>query len=176
MNKGYTLIEILIVAAIVTIVSSGIFMSLRSSKQAWDSLEVRTALQMELRKAISRISDDLRQTSMDQIFSDSGMTTPLSFGGVHSEIYFHLPQGVNPTGTISWDTTHPVSYVLLDGMITRTSGATSLDICSSITGLNFTVLANDVIRIDVSAQKTKAVEHGNVTVQAALESAVALRN
>jgi prepilin-type N-terminal cleavage/methylation domain-containing protein len=176
MNKGYTFLEILIVTAIVSIVTSGIFMSLSSSRQAWDALQVRTALQLELRKAISRISDDLKQASMDQIFSNSGMTTALSPGGVYSEIYFYLPQGVNPTGTINWDTVDPVIYTLDNGTITRTRGATSVDICSSIVGLNFTVLPNDVIRIDVSGQKVKAVEHGNATVQASLESAVALRN
>ncbi|GEM_PF-4053652 len=176
MKKGYTLVEILIVVAIVSIISGGIFMSLTSSIQAWDSLGARTALQLELRKSILRISDDLRQTSMDQIFSNSDMTTKVSLGGIYTALYFNLPQEIGPTGAISWNTIDPVIYTLINGTIIRTRGTTSSDICSSIVSLKFTVLANDVIRIEVSGEKVKAVYYGNTTVNATMASAAAVRN
>ncbi len=176
MKKGYTVVEVMVVLFIIAVVSSGMFMVLSSSKQTWDTTETRTAVQGELRKAILRISDDLRQTSMSQAFTDSGLTTKLSTGGVYSAIYFKVPQGIdNSNGSIIWNST-AVSYTLSGGVITRANGTTQLPIASDITGLNFTRLPNDVVQIDVSGQKVKAVEHGTATVNASLESAVAVRN
>lgn len=179
MKKGFTLIEVIIVAGIVSVISVGIYLALSSAKQSWDTAEIRTALQLDLRKAVYRMSDDLRQTSMDHVFTDPTLFTKFLSGNSSSELYFKVPQGINnATGLIIWNST-AVGYKFDagTGTIIRNNGTTQVAIASDITKLNFTRINNsDVIQIDVSAQRMKAVEHGNATVNATLESAATVRN
>lgn len=176
MNKGYTLVEVMVVMFILAVLSGGIFMVMSSGRQSWDISEARTALQLELRKAMSRISDDLKQSSVNQAFIDSGLTTNFPTGVSYPAIYFKVPQGIsNATGAIEWNSSS-ISYALVNNIVTRADGAGALKISSNITGMNFTRIANDVFQIRLSGQKVKAVEHGNATIDATLDSAVAVRN
>ena len=176
MKKCYTLVEIMVVMFILAVLAGGIFMVMSSGRQSWDISEARTALQLELRKAMSRISDDLKQSSVNQAFIDSGLTTNFLTGVAYPAIYFKVPQGINnATGAIEWNSSS-ISYALVNNTVTRADGAGTLKISSNIAGMNFTRIANDVFQIRLSGQKVKAVEHGNVTINATLDSAVAVRN
>ncbi|MFH0940582.1 MAG: prepilin-type N-terminal cleavage/methylation domain-containing protein [Candidatus Omnitrophota bacterium] len=176
MSKGYTLVEVMVVMFILAVLAGGIFMVMSSGRQSWDISEARTALQLELRKALLRISDDLKQSSMNRTFIDPGLTTNFPTGVVYPAIYFKVPQGIsNATGAVVWNSSS-VSYALVNNTVTRADGAGTLNIASNITGMNFTRIANDVFQIRLSGQKIKAVEHGNATINATLDSAVAVRN
>lgn len=180
MSKGYTLVEVMVVMFILAVLAGGMFMVMSSGRQTWDLSEARTALQLELRKAMSRISDDLKQSSTNQTFIDSGLTIQFPTGLAYSAIYFKVPQGIsNATGAIEWNSSS-VSYALGNNTVIRTvtgSGISeALNISSNIIGMNFTRIANDVFQIRLSGQKIKAVEHGDITINATLDSAVAVRN
>jgi prepilin-type N-terminal cleavage/methylation domain-containing protein len=176
MKKGYTLVEIMVVMFILATIAGGIFMVMSSGRQTWDISETRTALQLELRKTMLRISDDLKQSSVNQTFIDSGLTTNFPTGVSYQAIYLKVPQGIsNTTGAIEWNSSS-ISYALVNNIVTRADGAGALNISSNITGMNFTRIANDVFQIRLSGQKVKAVEHGNITINATLDSAVAVRN
>ena len=176
MSKGYTLVEVMVVMFILSVLAGGIFMALSSGRQSWDISEARTALQLELRKALLRISDDLKQSSMNRTFIDPGLTTNFPTGVAYQAIYFKVPQGIsNATGAIEWNSSS-ISYALVNNTVTRADGAGALNIASNIAGMNFTRIANDVFQIRLSGQKVKAVEHGNATIDATLDSAVAVRN
>ncbi|OIO35727.1 MAG: hypothetical protein AUJ74_05065 [Candidatus Omnitrophica bacterium CG1_02_44_16] len=176
MSKGYTLVEIMVVMFILAVLAGAVFMVMSSGRQIWDTSEARTALQLELRKTLLRISDDLKQSSVNQIFIDAGLTTEFPTGTAYQAIYFKVPQGIsNSTGAIEWNSSS-ISYTLVNNIVTRADGAGALKISSNIAGMNFTRIANDVFQIRLSGQKVKAVEHGNVTIDATMDSAVAVRN
>lgn len=177
MKKGYTLVEIMIVTFILAFLIGGIFMVLSSGKPTWGLSESRAALQLELRKTMMRISDDLRQTSINETYTDAGLTTQFPSGGTYSAIYFKVPQSIsNVTGAVIWEP-NPVSYTRSNNTIIRDDGTSQIEIASNITAMDFIRLANDVIEIVLSGRKVITVEHGySATVEANLTSAVAARN
>jgi hypothetical protein len=167
----------MIVLLIVVFLVGAMFMVLSAGRPTWGMSEARAALQLELRKAILRITDDLKQTSINQTYTDVAMTTVFPAGGNYSEIYFKVPESIsNSTGAVAWDS-DAIGYVLSGTTVVRSDGGTSMEIASNITAMNFIRLANDVIEIYLAGQKVIPMDQGsNTTVAADLTSAVAVRN
>ena len=177
MRRGHTLVEMMIVLLIVVFLVGALFMVLSTGRPTWGMSEARAALQLELRKAMLRIADDLKQTSINQTYTDDILNTSFPSSGNYSEIYFKVPASIsNSTGAITWDS-DAIGYALSGTTIMRSDGGTSTEIASNITAMNFVRLANDVIQIYVAGRKTIPMDQGsNMTVEANLTSAVATRN
>jgi type II secretory pathway pseudopilin PulG len=177
MRRGHTLVEMMIVLLIVVFLVGAMFMVLSTGRPTWGMSEARAALQLELRKAMLRITDDLKQTSINQTYTDETLSTSFPSGGNYSEIYFKVPASIsNSTGAISWDS-DAIGYAISGTTIVRSDGGTPTDISSNITAMNFIRLANDVIEIYLAAQKIISTDRGSyATIEANLTSAVAARN
>ena len=61
-QKGFSLIEIMIVIAVLAVISAGIYMSLYSGQEAWATAEAETRLGNGLRLTLERVSRELRES------------------------------------------------------------------------------------------------------------------
>lgn len=175
MKKGYTLIEILISLAIFTVISGGIFIAMLTGRNTWYSSDAQIELQDELRRAMTQIVNDLKQSSATKLYVDSSLAQPFPSNDVpYGSIAFFLDQGVNFSGAIIWSNS-PVSYTLSGDQILRTVGIETSVAANKITGMNFTRPGSlpNVIRISLSAQKTTQLGQ---TLNGSLVSSVSVRN
>lgn len=166
MRKGFTLLELMIVAALVAIIGAALFMAMSAGRTSWYEADTQIALQQELRKAMGQVTVDLMQSSKTQV------SIPAD-GAIYGSIVFNISQGVFSNGTINWGT--PVSYALIGGQINRTQGGVSRILANNITRMDFRrqVLSSNIVRINLTVQKSTVF---NRLLNASLESAVSLRN
>lgn len=94
-QKGFTLIEILIVVLIISTMMGGFYLILATGQATWFTTDVKIQVQENLRKTISRISMELRQTETAhlQIFDGTG------FGGT-DVIKFSVPVICDADGSL----------------------------------------------------------------------------
>lgn len=166
MRRGFTLLEMMIVAALVAIIGSALFMAMSTGRTSWYEADTQIALQQELGKAMRQITDDVVQSSKTQI------SIPAD-GVVYSSLTFNISRGVLSNGIINWSM--PITYALVGGQINRSQGSASRILANNITQMNFRrqVLSSNIVRINLTAQKSTVL---NRLLNASLESAVSLRN
>ena len=97
-DGGYTLIEILVTVAIFAVLAAAIQGVLLVGESSWQTNSVRVELVQEIRKAMDRMSDDLRQTGPGAI--EEGPKT--ADGTTYTSIQFQKAIGVQG-GSIQWD-------------------------------------------------------------------------
>jgi prepilin-type N-terminal cleavage/methylation domain-containing protein len=89
MRKGFTLVEVMIVAAIATVILFGVFGILKVSNEQLETIHAKMSLQENLREALFKMAQEIRQTS-------ATLPKPLDFGGGNSlsgtEINFSVPE------------------------------------------------------------------------------------
>lgn len=166
MRRGFTLLEMMIVLAIVAVIGAALFMTMSTGRTSWYEADTQIALQEELRKAMRQITEDLVQSSKNQV------SIPAD-GVVYSSMTLNISQGVFSNGTINWGT--PVSYALIGGQINRSQGSDSRILANNITQMDFKrqVLSSNIVRINLTARKST---QWNRLLNASLESGVSLRN
>jgi len=175
MKKGFTFIEIMVVAAISSVVAAGVFLVTSSTRSTWNSSDALIQLQQELRKAMTAISDELRETSVSKLYIDSSLSQPFPNNGVsYNSITFFLNQGVDVSGNIIWSTNF-VSYTLSGSQVIRTYAGSSKVTANNINSLSFVRNPSipNVVVINIGAQKTTPLGQ---TLNAALDTEVAVRN
>ena len=175
MRKGFTFVELMVVLAISSVVAAGIFAVLSSTRVTWYISDASVQLQQELRKTMSAISDELRESSAAKLYLDSSLDQAFPGDGTsQSSITFFIVQGVDTSGAVVWSD-GPVSYVLSGNQIIRTYDGVSKVIANNISSVSFVrhPESPNVVSINIIAQK--ATEVGQ-TIIATLDTQLALRN
>ncbi len=185
-NKGFTLVETVIVFAIFFVIGGAIFATLTMGRKSWQSGNVQVEMQQEARRALGYMSKELRQTGSNKIQG-------IADGGSGSSIIFEIPYDVDGDGdvidaggTIEWsDDPGPnrigaITYLLSGGQILRnlSLGGESV-LANKITGLTFSRPSAMIVEIDVTAEKYTfkgftSVGDEKVTIN--LNTQVTLRN
>ncbi len=92
-NSGFSLLEMVIALAIFSLLMIGIITMTMSTEEAYVTIREDTEANYSLRQALTRISNDLRQSSTSIV-----VITP---GAAHDKVEFQLP--ISQTGsTITW--------------------------------------------------------------------------
>lgn len=71
-QKGFTLIEILVVVTIVALMAAGASFALLSGRSSWFTSEASIQLQESLRKALDQVTAELRQTRLSKVTITAG--------------------------------------------------------------------------------------------------------
>lgn len=66
-KKGFSLVELMIVVALLVVIMASTFQSMSVGKKAWEASDGKMQLKASLRQAVTRISQELRQSSDDQV-------------------------------------------------------------------------------------------------------------
>ena len=140
-RSGFTLIELMMAAAIFTIISSVLFVVLRTARNTWQTGDGQIRGQSSIRQGLGRMVKELRQTTASEV---SGV---LADGGPYTSITFSIPNGVDGAGAIVW--VGPIQYSL-DTSDANTDGLTNQLIRTF--GGNVQVLANNINTLTFSRQ------------------------
>lgn len=152
-SKGSALLEVLVAVFIFMLLLGMISLILATGRNAWYIEDVSVELQQELRKAMTVMVKDLRQTSSSTIVG-----VP-SNGSWSNTIYFRKPTGIT-YGYVDWG---PQNQFLLLGTST-----TGMQLLRAVGGTTTEVIANninslqlrrqfatrDIIEVVLGAQKT----------------------
>ncbi|MCK9615258.1 MAG: prepilin-type N-terminal cleavage/methylation domain-containing protein [Candidatus Omnitrophica bacterium] len=158
---GFTILEVLIAAAIFSIVIGMTFLALNTGMSSWFSGDVEVELRREIIKALTTMEKELKYTAPAQ--------TDLADGATATSLNFHLPNkdanGVvinwgNLVPSISWSADIITYERNVNGeIIRRTSSGEYRVLARNITSLQFSRLAppdpfpDDMLRIDITVQK-----------------------
>lgn len=188
MKKGYSLLEVLIVAGLIAVVTAAILNMSNTFNLSWDTQNVRMELDQQARRGMDEMIRDLYQAT-------SGQTTVNA-----NSVNFRLPVVINDDspnppdiydaqGNIHWG----AGGVVGDSITYRiTSGQLVRDVVRGINVISTRVCANNVASLNLSQQPLspqlprnivisiicqKPVRRGSPTlVNATLQLQVTLRN
>ncbi|MFH1202625.1 MAG: prepilin-type N-terminal cleavage/methylation domain-containing protein [Candidatus Omnitrophota bacterium] len=181
-NRGFSLIEMMITIAIFLIISSAIFLTLATGRTYWYTGNTKLSVQQEARRAMEYMVGELRQSRSSQI---SGVP---SDGQYYNSIAFRVPQDrtdppdndLATAGDLEWSDPITYSLVQVEGIsrIERTPSKITGKrqfIGNYVSGLTFRRdnFVPNVLEIEVIAQKQNAQ---NVTVSTKVQTNVKLRN
>jgi prepilin-type N-terminal cleavage/methylation domain-containing protein len=162
-NKGFTIIEVLVSAVIISVLIMAAFAVLDLGRSSWFAGDIRSELRKEMIRAFMAMERELRETRPSQLQS-------FPYGTSSTEVTFKIPQDSNDADTTILD---PFGYVEWSGNIrywlngsneiirTDPSGATRV-LVRGITSLQFSrnrnpVLPQDLLIINITAQKASAI-------------------
>ncbi len=132
--RGFTLVETLVTTFILLLVSSIFLAVLTVGNDSWQINSGQTELQQEIRKAITHISDELRQSGASQISVEAD-------GEVDTSAIFNVCNGM-AGGNISW-APDSIQYALAGTELQRTEGGTDI-----------TVIAHNIASIEFIREST----------------------
>lgn len=176
-RRGMTMAEILISAAIFSVVLAACYVLLMAGSDSWETNEVKIELQQDLRKAVDWITQDLRQAGSVSI------TNVPANGTWYTLITFRKASSVSG-GSVVWDT-DTTNYLLGGSDSTQlqrqTGSQTPKVIGQNFQSLRFRRQSSSANIIDVALQARKKTPRGqNLTgkafVQDDLNFKVYLRN
>lgn len=168
--KGFTLIEVMVSAAILLILIFALFSVMNISRSAWFGGDVSAELRQEIIKSFARMESELKETRPSQI--------SLSSGATNASLTFKLPQDNNGDGTIldslgniEWSAN--ITYALNSNHeITRTFGNQTAIISRNINSLLFSrpTSPNNILLINIAAQKLSGIgrltqDSGEITIK-----------
>jgi prepilin-type N-terminal cleavage/methylation domain-containing protein len=164
---GFTLLETLVVVAILSFVFAALIMVLSSGRTSWSQADSQIALQQDLRQAITEMVKDLGQSGQSQVSRPANSVA-------YASISFNQSQGALSSGAINWSTS-PITFSLSGNQVLETQGADSRVLANNVTSLTFTrqVAAPRVIRINMTTSRETMFGRA---VNASLASSVFLRN
>ncbi len=167
MNKGLSLVELMVVLLLVAVIGSALFAVLSTGRTSWYSADTQISIQHELRKPMQQICDDLRQSSASKV------SLPAD-GNTYNSVTFFVSEGASGMGAINWSS-NAITYTLSSGQVVRQVGADSRILANNITALSFSRLpaSSGIVRINLTAQKQSPFEF---LLNSSLDSAVFLRN
>lgn len=93
-RMGFTLLEILIVAAILGLVAVGTTTVVMAAQRTWEGGSGEVFLTTQLRHAVGQMTRELANTPVDQI------ARPLADGNWDTTVIFRIPQDQNADGNV----------------------------------------------------------------------------
>lgn len=108
-GAGFTLVEVMIVSFLFIIIMGGVLSILSVSRYSWYQTDVEIELQQDLRKAITRVTKELRESGFDSV--GIAMVAIQDGAGVNSSdiLSFYVPVDydndgdiVDASGNIQW--------------------------------------------------------------------------
>lgn len=147
-RRGFTLVEIMVALALFSIlilVASRIF---QNSQESLDWNYHTLSLQKELRRTLSTMSQELRESSPSS-------PTPITTGS--NTITFEIPATVSGNAITGWT---QITYALSsNNTVTRTANGQTTSIGNNVTALNFLYPVNAVtaprtMQIQITANQT----------------------
>lgn len=150
-SLGFSLVEMMIVLAIFTMISGGLYSVFAAGDSSWQVNKVKMELRQELRKAMEGMINDLRQAG-----SDSIEDVPAN-GGNYAVMTFKIPDNV-ASGTLIWNE-DTIQYGLggLGGnQLLRVEGGQTRVIAQNIDSVYFSRPEDspDALQINLTAEKT----------------------
>ena len=148
-NKGFTLLEIIIVVFLFSIISAAIFSVLATAKNSLSAGESQISVQQACRNGLDAMIKELRQTNALKIAD-----VPAN-GTNYSAITFQIPTAISETG-ITWSSNINYSLGGLNGaQLLRTQSGSQKVLANNISALSFNRSAANpnVVNISVTAQK-----------------------
>ncbi len=171
-NRGFTLIEIIIVVFLFSIVSAALFSVLASAKNSLNAGESQVGVQQACRNGLDAMIKELRQAGVSTI------TNVPANGTNYNTITFQIPTVISAAG-ITWSSN--VNYALggLNGrQLLRLESGNQKVLANNISALSFNRSATNpnVVNINITAQKNTfpgfTASQSTITVT----SSVKLRN
>ena len=165
-KRGFTLVEIIVVTAVVAILLSCFIMFFLLGFRLWDGGEARIELQQEMRNAMAWITNDLQQAG-----SSSIIDVPAD-GNQYPAITFRVCNGVSGS-RISWSN-NPICYIINTNQLLRIEGSTNVAISENTQSLQFRrqSVTPDIIEVSLVLAKTSS----RGTLNDSLNFRVKLRN
>lgn len=167
---GFTLVELMVVVAIVTIVMGAVYATLTIGRQSWYTAQAKIEMRQETRKAMDLMVKELRQSGLDYSPKYPGEVIALALDTNQNTITFRISQGWDSVNQrIDWG--NQITYSLNGKQLFGNSTV----LANNITSLQFrrTSTTPDIIEISIIAQKD--ILHGR-RLQSTLDSQVMLRN
>lgn len=153
MQKGLTLIEILITSAILILLILAVFQVMETGRSTVFTGDLTVQLRQEIIRSFMRMERELKEARPALVSVTSGNSS--------SSITFRVPQDINGDGTvlddfgiIEWSP--DITYALNGtGQITRVSSGVTNIIANDITNLQFSrpVSPVNILQIDMTVRK-----------------------
>lgn len=148
-NRGFTLLEMMVVIAIFSIIMAAVFLVLATGRNTWLSGTAYIQVQQEVRKSKEWIVKELSQGRHS--------TVAITAGG--STVDFQIPLNVNEGGGITWQQIRYTLGGLNNRQLLRNEGANIKVLANDITAVNF---AQNLQLINVSITANKQDIRGRV--------------
>jgi prepilin-type N-terminal cleavage/methylation domain-containing protein len=165
--RGFTIIETLISAVIVSLLILAAFAALDVGRGAWFSGDAHTELRREIIRAFMAMERELRETR--PVSGGSSARIDLNYGETGNSISFQIPQDIDGDGRIldvlgeiEWSGNIIYSLNGNNELIRTDPNGTTKVLARNITGLGFSRsrapdLPNDLLIINIIAQKPSAM-------------------
>lgn len=127
---GFTLVEVLVAAVVLSLLVMGVLTVLNSSDMAWNVDMGLVDLQQQARQVMARMIREIRQADSVTIGS--------------STVTFSTP----------WATAGNIIYSLNNGQIIRTYDSSTSVLANNINSLIFSSPVSDIVEIQLQAQKS----------------------
>lgn len=170
-ERGYTLVEMMIVVAVTSGISLAVFSAMRAGDVQYQDADIRMAIEDSAREALYKISQDLRHSSSTNGSISTGTNT----------ITFTIPDPNNPVSgsyTENWTTSpHVITYALSSDQLirTNTTTATTTVVANDVTGITFS-RTGDLVTIYMDVQRDLANGRNVPATPLRLTTQVELRN
>lgn len=173
-RHGFSLVEVMVVIAIFSVIGGAIMSFLLIGGASWHSGDAQVQASEEVRKGMSAMVRELRQTRTSTI------TGVPADGLYYNSIIFRIPSDIDgdgdvitSTGSVEWS--NPIQYSLNNGQLLRTISGTTTVLANNIMELQFRreEMVPDVLEISLRAQKTTL--EGRV-IQMNLKCKIKMRN
>lgn len=167
-TKGFTVIEVLISAVVISILVLASFAVLNIGRNSWFSGDVQAELRKEMIRAFMAMEREIRETSPAQ--------QSVPFGESRTSITFKIPQDSNDadttvldsSGAIEWSGNIVYSLNTSNEIIRTDPSGITLVLARGILSLQFSrsrnpALPQDLIIINITGQKASSV--GRIATQ-----------
>ena len=185
-QRGLVLVEIMMVAGIMIIVSTLIFQFFAQGVDAWELSSYQGDLHTHAALAMEEMVKELRVATRTAVATPPKISIPAAPG--NTQIWFYLPRDldangliIDAAGNVEWDNNNVIQYQFVPAsrQLQRVAGANLRVLANDVTAVTFndqtsdaTLLANEV-KISLTLQKT--TPHRRV-ITVSSTSVVKLRN
>lgn len=171
-NKGFTLIEMMVVVFLFSIIFAAIFTVMGTGRNSLSVGESQIGVQQACRNGLDAIMKELRQSGVSTI------TGVPANGTNYSSITFQIPTVIGAAG-ITWSSN--IQYALggLNGaQLIRTQSGSQKVLANNISAISFNRLAvsQNVLNISITAQKNTFPGFTAMQSNITLNSQVRIRN
>jgi type IV pilus assembly protein PilW len=156
---GFTLIEVLMVIAILSIAFGTIYKSFAQLNRSYTKENVKAGVQQGARIAVEFMVQDIRQAGLDPL----GTATAGLSAGLAAQLpttnWIQFTADVNFDGDVDeGDTFENIKYELVDNELRQTNGSVTAVLLDHVTDLTFTYLnSEDLTTTDIDAIRSVIV-------------------
>lgn len=150
-EKGFTLLELLVVSAISLIITSAIFMAMRLGNEQLDTSDLRMTIQDSAREGLYKMLQEIRESAPSRVL----------IGGGGTSIRLTIPDPNNPVLPnygVNWAGAHTIQYSVVGTQLQRSNQTTAQNsiIANDVTGVTFTGNAPQptVVTATMNVQRT----------------------